>query len=452
MPDAQDYLADRGMIPGVALGMPGSDQAPPPQQAQPQAPQAPSMAGVRPPPLPALPQYQNIPQAPRQDFADPIKAFQNPAVVLATLGSLLTRAPLTTAMNAGGAAMEAFHKGDMQTAELKQKEWEQAARQAEAQNKIELEKYKEAWERRDVDVKQKFAELAALGAGYSDPLINAAVASGNPEIVEKIILAREQAKIHLSNVIETERARFEIRGEKIDPAITNQLGNYPGVVASDLRNTPPTSQKRILSAFESGASIEAIAQFAKDNPDSYGLLAEATKRMKIDAYDSLFRGKPLSTDVVSGIQADREKMIDDVAKQQGFNETAAARAKILGKMLTTQAFNDAAQAGSRGATIYLDKAFREIYDQASTPEAFFGILHQRYKDADRFLEQYHLGFDNRSDKEKFPFWNQGARGYVTGGQVPPPAQREVGRVYPTPKGPLQWTGTGWVPPAQQQSF
>lgn len=31
-------------------------------------------------------------------------------------------------------------------------------------------------------------------------------------------------------------------------------------------------------------------------------------------------------------------------------------------------------------------------------------------------------------------------------QVPPPASRGVGEIYPTPKGPLKWTGQGWVYP------
>lgn len=32
------------------------------------------------------------------------------------------------------------------------------------------------------------------------------------------------------------------------------------------------------------------------------------------------------------------------------------------------------------------------------------------------------------------------------GAVPPPAQRVTGQTYQTPKGPLKWTGTGWVNP------
>lgn len=31
-----------------------------------------------------------------------------------------------------------------------------------------------------------------------------------------------------------------------------------------------------------------------------------------------------------------------------------------------------------------------------------------------------------------------------GGDVPPPPQRKAGQTYQTPKGPMKWTGTGWV--------
>lgn len=33
--------------------------------------------------------------------------------------------------------------------------------------------------------------------------------------------------------------------------------------------------------------------------------------------------------------------------------------------------------------------------------------------------------------------------------VPPPAQRQAGKTYPTPRGPMTWTGTGWLPAGGQ---
>lgn len=45
-----------------------------------------------------------------------------------------------------------------------------------------------------------------------------------------------------------------------------------------------------------------------------------------------------------------------------------------------------------------------------------------------------------------PFIDQDGKKWVKpAASVPAPDERKVGQVYPTPKGPMQWTGTGWVP-------
>ena len=87
---------------------------------------------------------------PKQDFTDPIKVFQNPAVVIATLGSIFSRAPLTAALNAGGAAMEAYHKGEAEKFALKRDEWKENLQLALEKNKIVLEKYNAAWKKSDL--------------------------------------------------------------------------------------------------------------------------------------------------------------------------------------------------------------------------------------------------------------------------------------------------------------
>jgi hypothetical protein len=40
--------------------------------------------------------------------------------------------------------------------------------------------------------------------------------------------------------------------------------------------------------------------------------------------------------------------------------------------------------------------------------------------------------------------------YASGAAAPPPDQRQAGKTYPTPKGLMQWTGTGWLPPGGSQ--
>jgi hypothetical protein len=246
---------------------------------------------------------------------------------------------------------------------------------------------------------------------------------------------------------------------KIDQAIINQLPHYEGMSKKDLGYIGVKNQERIMTSIQSSEQIEHIAEYAAQNPESIGLLADAAKRINIDAY------KGLITDYskyIPKITNDRESAIDAEAKSRGLSQDVAEKAKVLNKMLATQAFADAAQAGSRGATIYLDKAFREIYQQASSPPAFFDILRVRQADADNSLSKYNLGLNRRDDvKERFPFYSNPEafleRAVMprakpgAAATLPAAGKREVGKTYPTPKGPLVWGGDAWYTPQEWQA-
>lgn len=239
--------------------------------------------------------------------------------------------------------------------------------------------------------------------------------------------------------------------QKIDQAIINQLSQYEGMDRRKLGYVGPKSQERILSALQSAEQIEHIAQYARDNPESVGLIADAARRVNVDAYKALI-SKP--QDYILKITGDRDSAIEAAAKERGLSSDMVAKAKVLNKMLATQAFADAAQAGSRGATIYLDKAFREIYQQASSLPAFFDILHVRQRDANMNLGRYNLELERRKDAdEKYKFWkNPGS--YLEDsvkprGGLPAAKERETGKEYPTPKGNLIWGGDGYWYTAQE---
>lgn len=80
------------------------------------------MAGVTVPTLPADAGKPFTPPAP----TDPKQVWASAAMVLAGLGSLLTRQPLTTAMNAAAGAIQAFHKGDQEAANAALQQWKSA--------------------------------------------------------------------------------------------------------------------------------------------------------------------------------------------------------------------------------------------------------------------------------------------------------------------------------------
>jgi hypothetical protein len=236
---------------------------------------------------------------------------------------------------------------------------------------------------------------------------------------------------------------------KIDQAIVNQFPEYEGMNPKKFGYVGVKNQERIMNAIQSSEQIEHIAKYAADNPEAIGLVADAARKINVDAYHGLIADP---SKYIAKLTTDRDSAIDAAAKEKGLSQDQAAKAKVLNKMLATQAFADAGQAGSRGATIYLDKAFREIYQQASSPPAFFDILRVRQADSDNFLSKYDMGLKDRKDvAEKFPFY-QNPEAYLrtavtskaanSPGSVPPASARETGKSYNTPKGNLIWGGDG----------
>ncbi len=232
---------------------------------------------------------------------------------------------------------------------------------------------------------------------------------------------------------------------KIDQALVNQFPQYDGMNAKKFGYVGVKNQERIMNAIQSSEQIEHIAKYAAENPEAIGLVADAARKINVDAYKSLITNPSA---YISKLSTERDNAIDAAAKERGLSTDQAAKAKVLNKMLATQAFADAAQAGSRGATIYLDKAFREIYQQASSPPAFFDILRVRQQDSDNLLSKYDMSLRDRKDvKDKFPFY-QNPEVFLTKAvtskapAVPAAAHREVGKTYPTSKGQLVWGGNG----------
>jgi hypothetical protein len=161
------------------------------------------------------------------EFREALDVFKNPAVVLAGLGSLFTRRPLTTAMNAAAEAMNGYQQGQEDTFKLKQKEWEDSTKAALEQNNIELEKYKEAWDLHDRNASEAFAKLYAQAAGNDDPTMKAAVQSGKFDIVEKLIMMREQAKTGFEKSLNLQEAKNKATQQQV-----SDLMQDPGVQAT----------------------------------------------------------------------------------------------------------------------------------------------------------------------------------------------------------------------------
>lgn len=150
---------------------------------------------------PANPNLQNIQRPPHEDYTDPLKVFQNPAVLIASLGSLFTRAPLTTALKAGAGAMEAYHKGEKEEFDRQTEIWKNNTESAMQQNKVELEKYNAEWKKADLAVSERMAKLQAIASGTKDEVLMAAIKSGRIERIDGLLDAREKANEKLGEAL-----------------------------------------------------------------------------------------------------------------------------------------------------------------------------------------------------------------------------------------------------------
>jgi hypothetical protein len=94
-----------------------------------------AIKGYSPPTLKEVPPLQ-IPKT------DPLNVWSMAAMLVAGLGSLKTRQPLKTAMDAAAAGIQAFHKGDMEQANQAFQTWKAANDNAQATFRAQMDAYK----------------------------------------------------------------------------------------------------------------------------------------------------------------------------------------------------------------------------------------------------------------------------------------------------------------------
>jgi hypothetical protein len=243
---------------------------------------------------------------------------------------------------------------------------------------------------------------------------------------QDIELKKQGKSIEERKLEMTERiAKMKLYGQT-DQGIINELRYYPEMKREDLGKINQDNQKKMISAFQVRGLLEKAAEYATVNPESVGLVADASRKVNLDTFQGLVQNPDAWFRAVG--QA-TEAMVDKLAAERKLAPTAASKAKILNKDLATLAFTDAATFGRGGGTVYLDRAFREIYQQSSNLPTFLEILRRRYEDSDRFLQRYDMGLDKRADKDKQPFWQSGTQGYAEVASVVETA-RKAGRMPP----------------------
>ena len=119
-----------------------------------------------------------------------MESFGSAAMALAGLGSLMTRRPLTNALNAGAAVMQAYHKNDMEAAQQAYQKWEVETKNAMAMHQFEQEAYRNAIDKSRNNVEQLRANLTGLAASFKDDAALAMLNSGDTQGALALITGR----------------------------------------------------------------------------------------------------------------------------------------------------------------------------------------------------------------------------------------------------------------------
>lgn len=181
------YLASRGL---GTTGM--AAMAPDKGAASAASPAMPSGDLLRMPAFPSMPKLRDVPKAPQDQFENPMRQFGGPAMFLASLGSLMTRHPMKTALNSASEMIQADVKGQKEQMELHRENWRNSTEAALAQNRIEIERYKAIMNKYQHDTEAQAAYMMGMASGFNDPQMRAMISTGQIQNVWSLIQDREK--------------------------------------------------------------------------------------------------------------------------------------------------------------------------------------------------------------------------------------------------------------------
>ena len=187
--------------------------------------------------------------------------------------------------------------------------------------------------------------------------------------------------------------------EAIGPALRNIAENYPDGTANQLVGASPDDKRRVQGSYRAIEESEQAADFIAKNRGAVGALAVAKNFLRIDAINSIKNDDEAVARAAKEAAIDQQ--IDQAAAKGQISAQDAQNAKILQKKLFGLALADVQSSGQRGS-VYLDRQFQNLYDQASKQDTLLKIIKERAEENNRNLKPYKLNIERHSNPELFP--------------------------------------------------
>lgn len=216
---------------------------------------------------------------------------------------------------------------------------------------------------------------------------------------ERIGLERERVGLERQRLKAATERRDQKAMDAIGPALRNIAEQYPDGTANTLVGASNDDKKRIQGAFRAVEESENTADFVARNPRAVGALAAAKNFLKVDSIKSLQNEDEGA--VVAAKAAEIDRQLDAGVQKGLISKDDAEAAKVLQKRLFGLALSDVQGSGQRGS-VYLDKQFQNLYDQASRPNTLLKIIRERAEENNRNLRTYKLNVERNETPERFP--------------------------------------------------
>lgn len=205
----------------------------------------------------------------------------------AALGGMMTRAPMTAAMNAFAGGMKGMVEGDRIRFDREKAEFDRNLRVAQTSNSQALQKYRAAMEKHKGDLNAALQEIQLEAAAHNDT-VTGAMARANDikgtisrlQSMQKSEMDMQKLEMRLNSQWQMFTARMDMEQKKLDAKTNHQKFMEQ---AQEKRNTalaaakeksaklPLDEQKKYDARADLKVDAEEVIHLLKQLPDSAGL-------------------------------------------------------------------------------------------------------------------------------------------------------------------------------------
>lgn len=232
--------------------------------------------------LPDPPPTPELPPPPQPRFTSPMEEFGSIASTLGIFASLLTRRPLTSALNASAAAMQSIRQGDYTAYQTAMDQWKNQSDYAIKVADMQNQRYQQILDNTKFTIDQKTNLINMEAAANNDLVAASKMRSDGIDGVANLLMNRTRLQIALSRAaggvpkwsVQNE-AYLGYRQQAMDAWQTANPGKTP--TAGDLAKIDTSAYEKFRASSGSGSATTARQARAVNTADD--LVAKIQKNL-----------------------------------------------------------------------------------------------------------------------------------------------------------------------------